>query len=360
MPKSTRKWHRNSIFGDGPRVRLDREQRAQWKAKLQLQRRPGRLTIGSADVGRALCNMLGNDGRLDPSHATIAVRSGVHISTVKRALEQLAEFGFLSWTRRLIRRAWRCEQTTSAYVLMTPRAAPLFNAPSLKSNQKDLLAQNERRWRGERCGGTRWPRRCRGSGRTVATEACGGGRTHGGRGKRDTIPVCTHSATEAARLSFVPNPSINPPGRCGSGGLFCSASSGSGCATGLTAAKVRCSPCSRLCAWFRSSHLRCAPWRNIAGSGRKSRREDRTGKWFLASQTEKNGALNEAWRSAFAFFEAAIDATACGDVERVSATADCGQAQRVIGASVTASRPPFPCPAEPEQGLGPPPLKEPL
>ena len=136
MPNSTRKWHRNSIFGDGPRVRLDRDQRAQWKAKLQLQRRPGRLTIGTADVGRALCNMLGNDGRLDPSHATIAIRSGVHISTVKRALEQLAEFGFLSWTRRLIRRAWRCEQTTSAYVLMTPRAAPSFNAPSLNQIKK--------------------------------------------------------------------------------------------------------------------------------------------------------------------------------------------------------------------------------
>ena len=136
MPKSDRRWHRNSIFGDGPRVRLDREQRAQWKAKLQLQRRPGRLTIGTADVGRALCNMLGNDGRLDPSHATIATRAGVHISTVKRALEQLAEFGFLSWTRRLIRRAWRCEQTTSAYVLMTPQAAPLFNAPSLNQTKK--------------------------------------------------------------------------------------------------------------------------------------------------------------------------------------------------------------------------------
>ena len=32
-------------------------------------------------------------------------------------------------------------------------------------------------------------------------------------------------------------------------------------ATVLTAGKVRCSPCSRYCAWLCSSHpLRCAPW----------------------------------------------------------------------------------------------------
>ena len=32
-------------------------------------------------------------------------------------------------------------------------------------------------------------------------------------------------------------------------------------ATVLAAGKVRCSPCSRCCAWLRSSHpLRCAPW----------------------------------------------------------------------------------------------------
>jgi hypothetical protein len=36
-------WRRNSVFGEGPRIPLDREQRAQFRAKLQLQRRPGRL-----------------------------------------------------------------------------------------------------------------------------------------------------------------------------------------------------------------------------------------------------------------------------------------------------------------------------
>jgi hypothetical protein len=49
-----RPWHRTSIFGDGPRRCLDREQRAQFKSKLKLQRRPGRLTIAAAEVGRVL------------------------------------------------------------------------------------------------------------------------------------------------------------------------------------------------------------------------------------------------------------------------------------------------------------------
>ena len=213
MPKSDRRWHRNSIFGDGPRVRLDREQRAQWKAKLQLQRRPGRLTIGTADVGRALCNMLGNDGRLDPSHAAIAARAGVHVSTVKRALEQLAEFGFLSWTRRL--NPPRLAVRANDLSLRADGAASrsFVQCAFFDSNQKDLLAQNARRWRGEHCRGARRPRHRRGSGRLVAAEACGGGRTHGGRDRRDTLPACTHNATEAARLSFGPDPGINPPGR---------------------------------------------------------------------------------------------------------------------------------------------------
>ena len=42
-------------------------------------------------------------------------------------------------------------------------------------------------------------------------------------------------------------------------------------ATVLTAGKVRCSPCSRCCAWLRSSHpLRCAPWPGDAGRDGKA------------------------------------------------------------------------------------------
>jgi hypothetical protein len=116
------KW-KPGIFGTGPCVPMDREARAVFKAKLQLQRRPGRLTIATAAIGRVLVDMLGPDGRLDPSLATIAERARVSVATVKRALAQLRECGFVTWTRRLIRDAasgWRTEQASSAYVLSVP------------------------------------------------------------------------------------------------------------------------------------------------------------------------------------------------------------------------------------------------
>jgi len=96
-------WKNSSIFGDAPRVPLDREQRAQFRAKLLLNRRPGRLTIAAAQIGRILVDKLGPEGRLDPSIATLATLACVSQSTVKRALAQLKTFGFLDWARRLIR-----------------------------------------------------------------------------------------------------------------------------------------------------------------------------------------------------------------------------------------------------------------
>jgi hypothetical protein len=156
------KWHRDSIFGPGPRRPMDREQRAQFKAKLRLQRRPGRLTVAAAHIGRILVDMLGGDGRLDPSHATIAARAAVHVDTVRRAVAQLRQFGFLDWTRRLVRTAWRCEQTSSAYVLKVPAA--VFNATFILKRSKmaaraicgsqetspapDLLAARRAYWEG--------------------------------------------------------------------------------------------------------------------------------------------------------------------------------------------------------------------
>src|SRR4051794_25473605 len=128
VPASGHRWHSGSIFGAGPRIPLCREKRAQFKALLQLHRRPGRLTIASAQVGRVLVDMMGSDGCLDPSHATIAAKACVHVDTVRRALNQLQEAGFVSWVRRLIRTKWRAEQTSSAYTLVVPTPAHLFNA----------------------------------------------------------------------------------------------------------------------------------------------------------------------------------------------------------------------------------------
>jgi hypothetical protein len=122
------KW-KPGVFGPGPRVPMDRERRAVFKAKLLLQCRPGRLTIATATIGRVLVDMLGPDGTLCPSLATIAGRARVSVATVKRSLVQLRECGFVHWTRRLVRCAvggWRTEQGPNAWprtFAMAARAA---------------------------------------------------------------------------------------------------------------------------------------------------------------------------------------------------------------------------------------------
>jgi hypothetical protein len=146
VPIERRRWRKDSIFGDGPRVILDRERRAQAKAMMKLQRRPGRLTIAAAQIGCILVDMLGPDGQLYPSHHRLAELACVHVATVKRALEQLRQFGFLDWTRRLVRCGPRCEQTSNAYVLRLPsceahfaRAVSLFGFKKGRQTEQPAL-----------------------------------------------------------------------------------------------------------------------------------------------------------------------------------------------------------------------------
>jgi hypothetical protein len=117
------RWRKHSVFGDGPRVRLDRNGRARFKFLLRAHRRANRLTADQVDVAEVLESALGDDGRLDLAHATIAERALCHVATVKRALVRLRDIGLIDWTRRLVRgpdTGWRCEQTSNAYVLRTP------------------------------------------------------------------------------------------------------------------------------------------------------------------------------------------------------------------------------------------------
>ena len=112
-----RPWHRDSVFGDGPRVPMCRERRAVWKARIEIHRRAGRITDGESYVGLALLKRLGQDGRCDPSHQTLADDSGESISTVQRALKAFFACGMVSWIRRLVRDGWRACQTSNAYLL---------------------------------------------------------------------------------------------------------------------------------------------------------------------------------------------------------------------------------------------------
>jgi Helix-turn-helix domain len=137
-----RPYHRASHFGPGPRIPMDRERRAVWKAQIEVHRRAGRITDGQAQVGVALVRRLGQDGRCDPSHQTLAHDSGESISTVQRALKALAGCGLVSWTRRIIRDGWRACQTSNAYLLTVGK--PPAIRPSACDGQSDQGTKKDR------------------------------------------------------------------------------------------------------------------------------------------------------------------------------------------------------------------------
>ena len=85
-----------------------------------------------------MINVIGNDGRLDPSHEHLAKVAKVAASTVRRALDRLKASGFLDWTRRLIRTKAGCRQTSNAYVLRLTDPDAHFDRPV------DLLEKSKR------------------------------------------------------------------------------------------------------------------------------------------------------------------------------------------------------------------------
>ena len=135
-----------STFGAGRRVSLDRNQRARFVWLVRQDRRNGRLSATGEDVGLALVAMLGEDGRLDPSHETIRRRVGCRaLSTVQEALNRLRDLGRLTWERRLLRRlgtGWRAAQTSNAYVLL--HASCDTDLPrGVRFNQKERSLQGQ-------------------------------------------------------------------------------------------------------------------------------------------------------------------------------------------------------------------------
>jgi hypothetical protein len=87
-----------------------------------LSRRARRLTRAGLDVGEAMVKRLGENGRLDPSYATLARDADCDKRTVGRALANMRALGLLRWTRRLVRNGPYVEQTSNAYEL-TPAGA---------------------------------------------------------------------------------------------------------------------------------------------------------------------------------------------------------------------------------------------
>lgn len=117
MTTHAHSWHAGSLFTGAPRVPFTREQRRIWSARLELHRRARAITSLHAEVGRALLRRLGEDGRLDPAHDTLADDAGCCPRTVREALRRLNRLGLVSWLRRLVRTRQGVRQTSNAYGL---------------------------------------------------------------------------------------------------------------------------------------------------------------------------------------------------------------------------------------------------
>jgi hypothetical protein len=116
----SRRWHHDSEYGDGPRRPLTREERAQWRGRITWLFHLGQITRACRDIGHAMADFLGADGRLDPSHDAIVRRADTCPRTVRTALAKLRELGALRWVRRLIRTPEGARQTSNGYALHLP------------------------------------------------------------------------------------------------------------------------------------------------------------------------------------------------------------------------------------------------
>jgi Helix-turn-helix domain len=119
-------YRRAATFEIGPRRPLTRREKDAAKARYEELRKtePG-FTPFFAIILSWLVDRVGYDGRCDPSHATIAEKTGTSVATVKRAIAKGRELGLISATMRVIRVAGRVLQRTSAYLFPPPRKAEI-------------------------------------------------------------------------------------------------------------------------------------------------------------------------------------------------------------------------------------------
>ena len=136
---------REKVFGDGPRLPLDRNAKVQimhlaraLKHRTEKGKHYGRLTGKFVDVLQALVWLIhdSRSGQCNPAYETIADKAHCARSTVAEALVALEAAGILSWTQR-IRRVrereldlfgrwvwcWRVVRTSNAYLFHDPKPA---------------------------------------------------------------------------------------------------------------------------------------------------------------------------------------------------------------------------------------------
>ena len=94
-----------------------------WTARVWREFRAYNLTQAFRDVLLTLRTYRGAGGLICPSHATLAERARVSITTVQRALRQADHLGLVRWFHRRARAGWRVLRTSSRYWLLIPETA---------------------------------------------------------------------------------------------------------------------------------------------------------------------------------------------------------------------------------------------
>jgi hypothetical protein len=114
-----------------------------WFARVGAERAAGNLTYAFERVLRAIIAFRGHDGRIFPSHASIAERADCADRTVRRALNQAVLIGLIWWRADYRRDGWRKVRTTNHYVLNVP-AAPVKPGLRPKSPRARIGGQTGR------------------------------------------------------------------------------------------------------------------------------------------------------------------------------------------------------------------------
>ena len=155
---------REKVFGDGPRVPLDREAKLRIKvharAKLQKTEAGKAYGIVTAKALAVLDALLwgfhnARSGQCDPSYDTIAERAGCARSTVALAIKVLEVAGLLTWVNRITRewtherdlfghwvKRWRIVRMSNAYLFCDPKMAAQQGRSSKSENRSVTTIQD--------------------------------------------------------------------------------------------------------------------------------------------------------------------------------------------------------------------------
>ena len=129
---------REKVFGDGPRIPLDREAKVRimhfarvLKHRSEPRKHYGVLTGKFVDVLNALLWLVhdGRSGQCNPSYATIADKAGCAPSTVGEAINALENTGILSWVNRIRRIGVRERDLFGYWMTASALSVPARGAP---------------------------------------------------------------------------------------------------------------------------------------------------------------------------------------------------------------------------------------